>query len=256
MVNIRAFRAVEDFESCQKFIEGHVRVLKSIGVTEVTSAKNEWAYNPAVFVIIVESSEDGRVLGGARIHAANGVNPLPIEEAIGGMEKRIFDLVEKQQIGGTGELCGLWNSMEIAGLGFGSIFLTRAAVAISTQIGLSTLFALCAKYTVKTAENVGFTLESSIGDNGTFVYPKQNMLASAVFLKDTKVLSIACDPDRERIFSLRKYPQQTYTEASRRNCVEINYGLLLNNVSIREFRLAPPAALHKLTSIKQYAIKY
>src|ERR1700761_5722378 len=148
-VRLRAFRAVDDPETCALFIEGHTHVLTSIGVTKVSYSKNEWVNNPAVFVMVVQSLDGKKVFGGARVHVAGGTEPLPIEQATGAMDKGIFELVYKYARHGTGELCGLWNSREIAGYGVGSIFLIRTAVAISYQIGLQSLFALCAPYTVK-----------------------------------------------------------------------------------------------------------
>lgn len=49
MIKIRAFRAIDDYDACQKFILGHQKVLENIGVKKVTSSKNEWAENPAIF---------------------------------------------------------------------------------------------------------------------------------------------------------------------------------------------------------------
>ena len=124
-VRLRAFRAIDEPETCDLFIEGHTHVLTSIGVTKVTSSKHEWTKNPAAFVMIVESMDGKRVYGGARVHVAGGSEPLPIEQATGAMDKGIFDLVWKFAQHGTGELCGLWNSREIAGYGIGCIFLIK-----------------------------------------------------------------------------------------------------------------------------------
>ncbi len=80
---IRAFRATDDLETCQKFIDGHKNVLEHHGIIKVTSSNNEWAHNPAVFVIVVESVDGKKLYGGARVHAANGITKLPIEDATG-----------------------------------------------------------------------------------------------------------------------------------------------------------------------------
>src|SRR5665213_1215106 len=80
-VRLRAFRAADEPETCELFIEGHTHVLTSIGVTKVTSSKNEWTKNPAAFVMIVESLDGKKVYGGARVHVAGGSQPLPIEQA-------------------------------------------------------------------------------------------------------------------------------------------------------------------------------
>ena len=147
-VRLRAFRAIDEPDTCALFIEGHTHVLTSIGVTKVTSSKHGWTTNPAAFVMVVESMDGTRVYGGARVHVAGGSEPLPIEQATGALDPKVYDLVFQYAQNGTGELCGLWNSREIAGYGVGSIFLIRTAVAISYQIGIQSLFALCAPYTI------------------------------------------------------------------------------------------------------------
>src|SRR5580700_3203088 len=92
-VRLRAFRAINDPVACELFLEGHTHVLTSIGVTKVTSSKNEWTTNPAAFVMVVESLDGEKVYGGARVHVAGGSEPLPIEQATGSLDPAIFDLV-------------------------------------------------------------------------------------------------------------------------------------------------------------------
>lgn len=232
IVRLRAFRAVDDREACELFIEGHTHVLTSIGVTKVTSSKHDWVYNPAAFVLIVESLDKKKVYGGARVHVAGGNEPLPIEQATSGLDASIFDLVWKYAQQGTGEICGLWNSREIAGFGIGSIFLTRAAVAISTQIGLSTLFALCAPYTVKMAEAVGYEIETSIGNQGTFYYPKLDLLATTMLLKDVPTLIKAEEEDKQAIFKIRENKNIIRTEELRRKQITIHYETEIPNLNL------------------------
>ena len=229
-VRLRAFRAIDDPEACERFIEGHTHVLTSIGVTKVTSSKNEWMQNPAAFVLIVESLDGKKVYGGARIHAAGGTQPLPIEEATGMLDPAIYDLVWEYAQEGTGELCGLWNSREIAGYGVGSIFLSRACVAIATQIGLKTLFALCAPYTVSMGINSGYIIETSIGNEGTFYYPKLDLIATTMILKDADTLSLAIDEERDAVFSLRQYLNVVKNEVLRKKEIEIHYQIEIPNL--------------------------
>jgi hypothetical protein len=237
VVRLRAFRAVTDPDSCELFIQGHTKVLTSIGITKVTSSKHEWMDNPAAFVLIVESLDKTHVYGGARVNVAGGTQLLPIEEATGMLDARIYDLIKKYALYGTGEICGLWNSREIAGYGIGSIFLTRAAVAISSQIGLASLFALCAPYTVSMAELVGYQLEPSIGKDGTFYYPKLDLIATAMVLKDVSTLSQAAQEDKEAILTLRQNPNIVKTENLRNKKIEIHYDTMvpdLNQWSLTE----------------------
>jgi hypothetical protein len=230
VVRLRAFRAIDDPESCALFVEGHKHVLTSIGVEKVTSSKNEWTTNPAAFVLIVESLDKTKVYGGARVHVSGGTEPLPIEQATGMLDASIYDMVWQYAQNGTGEICGLWNSREIAGYGIGSIFLTRAAVAISTQIGLQSLFALCAPYTVKLAECVGYKIEFSIGNKGTFYYPKLDLLATTMILEDITNLPLAANEDKSAIFQLRSNLNQIKIEELRKKKIEIHYNLEVSNL--------------------------
>lgn len=222
-VRLRAFRAIDDPQTCELFIQGHSHVLTSIGVTKVTSSKNEWTKNPASFVMIVESLDGRRVYGGARVHVAGGSEPLPIEQATGALDASIFDLVWNYAQYGTGELCGLWNSREIAGYGIGSIFLIRTAVAISFQLGIQSLFALCAPYTIKPGECVGMEIETTIGNQGTFYYPKLDLLATTMILKDVPELSKAHDEDRKAILKIREDLNIIRVEELRKKMITIQY---------------------------------
>lgn len=230
VVRLRAFRAIDDPEACRLFLEGHAHVLTSIGITKITSAKNEWVDNPAAFVLIVESLDRKRVYGGARVHVAGGSAPLPIEEATAAIDPSIYDIIGEYAENGTGELCGLWNSREIAGYGIGSIFLIRAAVAISYQIGLQSLFALCAPYTIKPGECVGMELEGRVGNQGTFYYPKLDLLATTMVVKDVPVLSKAHEEDKAAIFKIRENLNIIRVEELRRKEITIHYETEIKNL--------------------------
>ena len=238
MITIRAFRATDDQEACNRFITGHKRVLEAHGVKKVTSSNNDWKDNPAVFVVNVESEDKSKVYGGARVHAANGLEPLPIEAASGYMDKRIYDLVHEERREGTGELCGLWNSVEVAGMGIGSYFATRAAVVIADQIGIKSMWGLCAPYTVKWAERLGSRIVHSVGNNGTFYYPKLDLLATVMLMNDTSDLNSLRPYERERIEALRGSRDQTVREAppGRREEVDIRYSSSIPSCKPDEFR--------------------
>jgi len=231
VVRLRAFRAIDDPRSCELFVEGHRRVLTSIGVEKVTSSNNEWVCNPAAFVMIVESLDKEHIYGGARIHVSGGSEPLPIEQATGDLDPSIYDLVWNYAQKGTGEGCGLWNSREIAGYGIGSIFLTRVGVAMSTQIGLDSLFGLCAPYTVKMAQSVGYEIEEGIGNNGTFYYPKLDLIATVLILRDLKDLSTADEENKSAIMELRENLQGIRIEELRNKKIEIHYDIEIPNMS-------------------------
>jgi len=231
-VRLRAFRAIDEPETCELFIQGHSDVLTSIGVKKVTSSKNEWARNPASFVLIVESLDRKKVYGGARVHAAGGSEPLPIEQATGSIDPGIFDLVSRFAQQGTGEICGLWNSQELAGYGIGTPLLIRTLIAISTQIGLQSVFALCAPYTVKPVVNCGMVLLDSIGNKGTFYYPKLDLIATAMILKDVSALSLAIEEDKSAIFQMRAHPNNLKIHELKKREISIDFELSIPNLEL------------------------
>ncbi len=203
-IRIRAFRATDDPDTCVKFIEGHRKVLENHGIIKVTSSNDEWATRDSVFVVVVEALDGTKLYGGARVHAADGKHPLPIEEATCMLDPKITDVVAHHAQNGTGELCGLWNSKEVAGLGVGSLFSSRASVVIAEQIGLKTMFSLCSPATVRFNEWIGSKVLTSVGNNGTFYYPKLDLIATAVFLQDATTLADAHPREREKMLHLKK----------------------------------------------------
>ena len=225
---IKAFKAVNNPDACHRYVEGHMKVLRIFGITMITSANKEWVSDPYTYVIMVESEDGSKVYGGARIQLAGGQFPLPLETAVEELEPNIHQVVEEYAARGTGEFCGLWNSREVAGLGIGSMYLGRAALAITEQLRINTLFGLCAPSTVKNSARIGFEIATFMGNNGTFYYPKQDLVATAVVIRDTNTLETADKDEREIIMSLRKQPVQfKIEEGPRGQILEIDYRLLI-----------------------------
>jgi hypothetical protein len=244
-VRLRAFRAIDDPEASEKFFHGHEQVLTNIGVKKVTSSSSEWMSNPAAFVFIVESLEKTKVYGGVRIHVAGGTEPLPIEQATGHLDSGVYDWVKEYARFGLGEGCGLWNSREIAGYGIGSIFLSRAGVAISKIIGIKSLCALCAPYTVKLAENIGYQIDKVLGNKGTFYYPKIDLLATVMIMKDINSLSSASEESQKAIMELRAKKNVVRIEELRNKKIEIHYEIDIPNMDNWDLEATIKHALQK-----------
>jgi len=223
MFRLIAFKAVDDLERCQKFIEGHRQVLESIGVKKVTSTNESWIKNPDVLVVIVESMEDGLIYGGARIHKANDLFPLPIEEAIEDLDRSIKEIIRKDIDSGTGEVCGLWNSRKITGLGIGAIFISKACLALTPKLGLTSLYVLLAPTTVKLGIETGYEILSQVGINGTFYYPKLDLLATAMKLHDAINLPLTAPEFRESVFKIRNNKSLLIEENYRGKSVVLEY---------------------------------
>lgn len=232
MLRIHTFRAVDDLQSCKLFAMGHSKVLLDYGVTKVTSSSTDWFYNPAVYVMIAQRIDTNETVGGIRIHKADGKTPLPMEDAISIVDKRVYDLIQKYTSEGTAELCGLWNSKSTAGLGIGSYYLMRAGISLTTSLGLATLFALCAPHTLKISVEKGFEIEKSIGKEGTFIYPKLDLVATSILIKDPINLPLALPGERELIFELRQNRLLTRLESGPKGDMKILYDLCLDKVFI------------------------
>ena len=237
-LRIRAFRATEDFESCVKFYEGHKKVLENHGITKVTSSNNEWMQSDSVFVVVVETLDGEKLYGGVRIHvSSNTSGPLPIQSATGKLDPKIHDVVKQYAQYGAGELCGLWNSKEVAGYGIGSIFPIRAATSITNQIGLKSLFFLCSPATLRFNEWIGSRVIAEVGNNGSFYYPKLDLIATAVVLEDTINLPAAQPREKNKIRLLRENPKLVGQEKSpfKNLLLDVHYNLKLGNANPLEF---------------------
>jgi hypothetical protein len=232
MLRIRSFRAIDDIESCKVFAAGHAKVLFDYGVTKVTSSGASWFYNPSVYVMIAERMDTQETVGGIRIHLADGVTKLPMEDAISLVDTKVFDLIDKYATNGTAELCGLWNSKTTAGLGIGSYFLMRAGISVAPRLNLNSLFALCAPHTLKISVEKGFEVETSIGNEGTFIYPKLDLLATTIIIKDLQSLPHALNTERELILDLREKQKLNRVESGPKGDMEIFYDL--SNCSIHQ----------------------
>ena len=227
---IRAFKAMDDPKACEKYIEGHLRILRLFGLSMITSADPEWLADPDTYVIIVESGDGNKLYGGGRIQVASGKLSLPIETAIGDKEPSIRRIIEAYAENGTGEICGLWNSREMAVNGIGSLHLGRAIVAVAGQLSLNSLFALCAPATVRNCNLVGYETARFIGDNGRLYYPKDYLLATAMVINDLQNLPAASPGERRFIQELRNKPVQRKLEPGLKGSVlDMRYDLAIDN---------------------------
>lgn len=231
-VNVKVFRADKNREDCLRFVDGHHKVLESYGVTQVTSANVDWMNEPYSYIIFVEDAEENRALGGARLQMYSGTIPLPIETAIDKLDPRIYHMTSEKARFRTGEFCGAWNSREVAGYGIGSIILGRVCVCIAERLKLGSLFALASPASLKLCQRVGFRVIRTLGINGIFYYPKEDLIATALIIEDILQLKGAHEEERNKIFAFRKNPIQTMNETGIRGEIEANYNLYIPDEDI------------------------
>lgn len=238
-LRIRAFRAPDDIEACKKFIVGHRRVLEIFGISNITTNTEAWMHSRSIFVVVVETMDGEKLYGGARIQIADGITPLPIETATYKMDPRIKDIVRHHAQNGAAELSGLWNSKEVAGLGIGSFFPIRASLVALEQIGIESLFFLCSPLTVRFNKWVGSRILTELGNNGTFYYPKLDLLATAAVLENAIDLPLAHPREEARIKMMRKNLHLVNDEKSPFKNVHVNvhYDLEIPSANPTEFKI-------------------
>jgi len=165
------------------------------------------------------------------LQVVSGKYSLPIETALGKYDEGIYEMVKTDHLsGGTCELCGLWNSREVAGMGIGSYILSRVGAAIASQLLVRSIFVLCAPITVRMGKRVGAVIEKSLGNDGLFFYPKDDLIATAMRLRDINDLSNADPQEQEKILSLRMNPHQFIMERGPKGVFEVEYNLEIPNL--------------------------
>jgi hypothetical protein len=224
-VRVRIVKAIDDVEATEKYIYGHHKVLESYGITKVTSADRSWALNPHVYLILFESMEDFRVLGGGRIQMRTSYFPLPFETAIQEIDPGVIRYLADYKDLEVAEYCGLWNSREVAGYGIGSIYLVRVGIAILPQLNLKKLFGLSSPVTLSISKSVGYEVITCLGDNGSFYYPKEGLIATALEIVDIENLPLANEVEREYIVDLRQKMSFNTVESGPRGKMELQFEL-------------------------------
>jgi hypothetical protein len=231
MFTFKVFNAVLNPLVCDVYIEGHIKVLKDYGITNITSNNNDWVNWDSVYGIYAED-ENGKMVGGIRVQRADGIHPLPVENAIGKMDKNIYKVVNNYRGEGVCELCALWNAKEVAGLGL-SVLLVRAGISITNQINCKTMVGICAEYTLDMFKRVGFEIDYSLGNKGEFIYPNENYIARVVGILNVDNLQTADKTERENILAIRESTNQVREEIGKNNnIIKINYALSLKQYQV------------------------
>ena len=231
----RAFRAIDAPLTCQGYRDGHIDVLKDYGITNITTNNDAWFINPNVYGVVAELLPERKIVGGIRVQISDENTPLPVENAIGKMDPRIYEIVKNlRNDGGVGELCGLWNAKVISGIGT-SILLTRAGISITSQLKFKTLMGICAEYTLTMFRNVGFVVNGSLGLKGEFPYPNEKYIARVLGIMNANTLATANEYDKIRMKSLRENPLQTAIEKGSKQEIVVEYNLIIpSKISINE----------------------
>lgn len=225
-LTFKAFRAVNEPEICAEFKQEHSQVLRDYGITNITTNTETWRDNPNIYCVVARQMPGNKIVGGVRIEISTEKTFLPVELAVGKMDRKIYSLVKNlREQGGVGELSALWNAKAVAGMGV-STLLARAIIAASSQMPVNTLLCICAEYTLQLFKNVGFEANNSLGEKGVFPYPNSTYTARILSIKP-HTLDCANEQDKERILSLRTNPVQTFKEKGVAGEIEAEYDLVI-----------------------------
>lgn len=181
---VRVFRADQYPELCHSLVDGHQAVLQAYGIKKLTTFNRDWIGNPRVIVVAAVARGQGvdglqeRVLGGARMHGANVVSELPLLKAVGDQDPNLGKHMQQYVDEGAYELGGMWNSIELAGMGVEATFLIQAAMAALSMVGGRHLFALTSPVTRRMQGPLAFFTDYEVGDEGYFTYPTDRLRAT------------------------------------------------------------------------------
>ncbi len=181
---VRVFRADQHLDCCNDLVDGHQAVLQAYGIKKLTTFNRDWIGDPSVIVIAAVAKGSGidgkteRVLGGARMHGVDDIQNMPLIKAVGNQDANLAQHMQAYADEGAFELGGMWNSIELAGMGVEATFLIQAAMATLTMVGGRHLFALTSPVTRRMQAPLAFFTEEGIGSEGYFTYPTEKLRAT------------------------------------------------------------------------------
>lgn len=165
-------------ERSHELVDGHRAVLAAYGIKELKTFKRDWIGNPEVQVIAALSVKTGKVLGGARMYRAHDPSDLPLYQAVNDQDPNLGEMLRPYIAEGAYEIGGLWNSLELAGMGVEALFLVQAAIAALPMLNARHLFALTSPVTRRMQSTIGFHIEEGVGNDGVFTYPTPRLRAN------------------------------------------------------------------------------
>lgn len=224
-LHIRAFRAMDDVDTSLRFAQGHEEVLRNHGIKKVSSASTGWIKDPNVYVIIASSPGGQKIYGGARIHIHTEGNPLPLQGPFGKHDPKIHDIIDSLSPSGCAELCALWNSVEVAGLGIGSKLIIKCAVSMTSRLGIKHLLALSSPVTRRWIPDFGFYTIEDIGDKGGIPYPTERLIATVAHFINPERYSNMEEVMRAEIEELRDNPTMSTSTSGPKGSLQLHFNL-------------------------------
>ena len=177
-VVLKILRASEDVVLCQAMVEGHKRVLHAYGIKNISSFNTDWIGRDDVILIVAMSTDGNKILAGTRLQSGDKPDDLRLYQAVGHMDEGLKPWLATLLKDGTMELNGMWNSIELAGMGLGVEWMVQSAMASMSILDLRNILALTSPVTRKMRDKMGWSIKDQFGDDGYFKYPNDKLLAS------------------------------------------------------------------------------
>lgn len=223
---LEIFNAQRDEEKWNEYVHGHAAVLQHLGIDQLTSFKPEPCTNPGQYVITARNM-DGFVVGGVRIQKAHPAFKFPVQEAIEIFDAKITSYIKEEEKRGTCELCGLWVAKDHGRLGLAH-FLMKSAVAICQHLKIQSAFGLSSPYAINIFKAIGYEVITSLGDEGTFVYPTPEFVSSVIIISDITNVPKAEEAHRKKIFEIRDKLQFVDLDTYNNQPITLHYNLILS----------------------------
>ncbi|PCJ82605.1 MAG: hypothetical protein COA49_00660 [Bacteroidetes bacterium] len=177
-VHLRILRASQDVALCHQMVEGHKRVLRSYGIKKISSFNTDWIGRDDVILIAAISADGEKILAGSRLQSGPSPMGYPLFQAVGNKDDLIEPWINSIIPEGAMELNGMWNSIELAGMGLGFEWLVQSAMASMSMLDIRHLLALTSPVTRRMRDKMGWKIRGEFGEEGFFKYPTEKLRAS------------------------------------------------------------------------------
>ncbi|MBR9860538.1 hypothetical protein GYB22_07260 [bacterium] len=221
---IIAFRPIEHPEFCEKFVDGHQKVLEEHGLGHLTSKEDYWIKQEDAYAFI--ALKNNVPVGGIRFEKKVHDKDLPLEKALKSEKQIVSNYLDSLNYTNIYEACGLWNSREVAGHEI-SIFLCRASIALAPLLGIDAVLSFNGVYTYRIPRELGLRMVTEIGNEGIFKYPVERFHSALWIHEDLLTLKYATIYARNSMLTLRANFNQTKIEKNKRGGVLIHYKNLI-----------------------------
>ena len=221
-IEIIGFFAKDNIKLCEKFTQGHMDVLRQHGFMHFKTYDNYWYQLKNSYAIIALIR--GEAVGGIRLEMGRKNDLLPYEKVLSPLFPEVLNIRKDESLIKVAEPCSLWNSKKVSGKNL-SIFLSRASIAMASEIQISNIVSFNATYTFRIPLDVGCTMIHELGEKGYFNYPTSQFRAALWLHSDLHKLQKADATAKSRMYSLRDKTQQLFIEEYDNQRLKIKYDL-------------------------------